>query len=210
MKKNKIFAFFNMIEIALAMAVIAFGMTSLLALFPVGLNASRNSIAENYCSDAVEQFMAYIKFYAEKSQTNYTALFPNDGIKDNVTRDNTVCAAIDSTSNEQFLADFYNGVTTKREDANLNIYKYPCTGLGDVYFVLQGPQGSTKYDFSAMFYVWKTPVTTWVYDGSWKEDKDESYANYAGLNIEVSWPVAMPYKDRQKRYYYIEIKNPAD
>lgn len=69
-----------MIEVALAMAIIAFGMTSILGLFPVGLNALRNSMAENFCAESVENIMGFMKNYAEYSPANYDHVFI-DGTK---------------------------------------------------------------------------------------------------------------------------------
>ena len=64
-----------MIEVALAMAIIAFGMTSILGLFPVGLNALRNSMAENFCAETVENIMGFMKNYAEYSPASYKQIF---------------------------------------------------------------------------------------------------------------------------------------
>lgn len=67
--------FFNMIEVVLAMAIIAFGMTSILGLFPVGLNALKASMAENSCSDAIDQVSGYLKNQAEYSLAKYSEVF---------------------------------------------------------------------------------------------------------------------------------------
>ena len=64
-----------MIEVVLAMAIIAFGMTSILGLFPVGLNALKASMAENSCSDAIDQVNGYLKNQAEFSPAIYHGLF---------------------------------------------------------------------------------------------------------------------------------------
>ena len=42
---------FNMVEIALAMAIIAIGLSGILVLFPVGINASKSAIADNNLAD---------------------------------------------------------------------------------------------------------------------------------------------------------------
>ena len=49
---------FNMVEIALATAVIAIGISSILVLFPIGINATRAAIEENCYSDAVETLLS--------------------------------------------------------------------------------------------------------------------------------------------------------
>ena len=45
---------FNMVEVALAMAIIAIGLSGILVLFPVGINASKSAIADNNLADIAE------------------------------------------------------------------------------------------------------------------------------------------------------------
>ena len=45
---------FNLVEIALAIAIIAIGMSSILVMFPVGINATKSSIAQNNMTDIAE------------------------------------------------------------------------------------------------------------------------------------------------------------
>ncbi|HRU02447.1 MAG TPA: hypothetical protein P5239_12180, partial [Victivallales bacterium] len=51
---------FNMVEIALALAVIGIGIAGVMALFPVGFNSVRDAMAENYSADIAEEFLAQI------------------------------------------------------------------------------------------------------------------------------------------------------
>ena len=60
MKSNMIFRF-NMIEIALALVILAVGLSSVLVLFPIGLNAGKSSVAENNLADVAEQVAAYLQ-----------------------------------------------------------------------------------------------------------------------------------------------------
>lgn len=52
---------FNMVEIALAVAVISIGLSAVLVLFPVGINATRAAMDENSYSDAAEYVTRYIR-----------------------------------------------------------------------------------------------------------------------------------------------------
>lgn len=60
MKINVIFRF-NMIEIALALVILAIGLSSVLVLFPIGLNAGKSSVAENNLADVAEQVVAFLQ-----------------------------------------------------------------------------------------------------------------------------------------------------
>ena len=53
---------FNMVEILLALGVIAIGICSVMVLFPVGANASRDSIMEEYAATSAEQMLNMINF----------------------------------------------------------------------------------------------------------------------------------------------------
>ena len=59
MEKQK--NYFNLIEILLAVAVIAFGVTVILGMLPKGMRASRNSAAVSYASDVIEQIGGYLQ-----------------------------------------------------------------------------------------------------------------------------------------------------
>ena len=77
---------FNMVEIALATAVIAIGISSILVLFPIGINATRAAMEENCYSDAVETVSAFVrtKFYVawnENWNNNPNNLFNQDNYK---------------------------------------------------------------------------------------------------------------------------------
>ena len=61
MKKRLIRHYFNMVEIALALAVLAIGMSSILVLFPVGINANKSAIADNNLADIGEYLMGYLR-----------------------------------------------------------------------------------------------------------------------------------------------------
>ena len=56
MRKKK----YNLIEIALSIAILAIGVTSIVTLFPVGLQQINDSIAENYSSLSSDSMLAYI------------------------------------------------------------------------------------------------------------------------------------------------------
>ncbi len=202
--------YFNMIEVALAMAVIAFGMISIMALFPVGLTASRNAVAENYSADAADQFMSYIQGRANADRANFDALFGSSGFLSDGPPD--VAANMDTWSNA-FLEHLRTGSPTQMA-RGLDIFE--CSSYGpvlpagkQVFFITQGADNAAGLDFSAALVVWKSAVSTKVLvNGSPLEESDNTFSHYAGLNVEISWPLERPYAEREKRYYYLEIKRP--
>jgi hypothetical protein len=200
---------FNMIEVALAMAIIAFGMTSILGLFPVGLNASRAAIAENSGSDAVEQLGAYIKSTAEFSTANFDNYFKTNTSSIYLPDINTPNQDTIRDKTKDFLDAVADGTAfTSFRLGNWQLYKCP-GGVKDIYFVLIGPEGERTYDFAAMVRVWKTPVTARFLAGSTSfVSTDTNYDYSAGINFEISWPLEKNYYERDKRYFYLEANRP--
>ena len=220
-----------MIEVVLAMAIIAFGMSSILGLFPVGLNALKSSMADNYCSDAIDQMVGYLKNQAEYtpavySDAKYIALITNatTGLPDAAGLTTTLLADRSKTVNgstldgfrDTFLADYrtsnFTGTSTfKRMFTDMNIFQVQTyNNMPYLYFIVQGQMTSKNIDFSAMILVWKSPVTYNMKDigGGISQCTDSTYAKFSGINFEVSWPLEKPYAQREKRYYYVEVKRP--
>ena len=59
MRKHKFY--FNMVEIALAIAIIAIGVSSIMVLFPIGINATRAAMDETNCPDAAEFTARFVR-----------------------------------------------------------------------------------------------------------------------------------------------------
>ena len=204
-----------MIEVVLAMAIIAFGMTSILGLFPVGINASQNAIANNCGSDAVEQFMGYLKSYAETKTANFTAVFGTSAgtgmlkERDQAPDLKTLrSVAVADAESKAFLTAFHaNPATPASPYDRVTGWQMYRSGQPAIYFVTQGQEDSPNTDFAAMIIVWKQPISTNV---PWTTTPivDSTYAQGAGLSMEISWPIEKIYAEREKRYYYIEIKKP--
>ncbi len=223
-----------MIEVVLAMAIIAFGMSSILGLFPVGLNALKSSMADNYCSDAIDQMVGYIKNQAEYtpaaySDAKYQALINNTNClptaaalttalgasRSNVVNGSTLDGFRDTFLGDYRTGNFVTGTSQfNRVFTDMNIFQVQSPPVAApmpyLYFIVQGQITSKNIDFSAMLLVWKSPVTYNVKDssGGVSQRTDTTYANLAGINFEVSWPLEKPYAQREKRYYYVEVKRP--
>lgn len=275
---NKKTHFFNMIEVLLALTVIAIGMTSVLGLFPVGLNASREAIAQSCSADVADQTITYLRVMSEINQAQYAATLYDAGTSIPIYDDDN-----DSTTNytgadwSSYLDIYTSGNSTTinlQDDENVNVKDLSDNFLADykdnevgynntsdtnsngmifqrvapgwaiftkykssqpaglrrrVYFIVQGPDctedgGNRNVDYSAMALVWKEPVQIKRMNstGAWKlwpavpVDSDnpldptlpESYDYSAKINIELSWPLELPYKDRKKRYYQVVINKP--
>lgn len=200
--------YFNMIEVALAMAIIAIGISSILVLFPVGLNANKAAIAENNLADVSEYVMGFLRAghaseWASNS-TNFSSGFPTSPSND--PGDGATWTPIANTN-------------LYRAGSNNNILKFE-----QITQTTSGPVA----DFSAVIQVWKEADEDFkkqVFCPDLKNpdappksmDSIDIFKNapipvqlspYAkALCLEISWPAEAPYANREKRIYRFEIFN---
>lgn len=214
---------FNLIEIALAIGVIGIGMTAIMALFPVGFSATRQAIAQNYATDAADQFLTYIVRYCNDRTVIVAGppkeyfwdyfIYSDSGTPTN-TGDDTqglLLAEPAEAPQPSFWSQNWNTtdsaaktaeatLTTLMEDTT-NIFQStaPATYPG----LFRITQGSTIVtDFEGIARVWRAPVTgVWIYE----QNLDINYAYSARLYMELSWPAQKPYSKREKKTFCIEV-----
>jgi len=235
---NRKIRFFNMIEILLALGVIAIGMTSILGLFPVGLNASRQAVAENSSANVAEQMSTYLQVINESVKRNALGvIIPPTNYDNNIKTTGTTpyltskYASLDiDTKSTAFLTAYKAGniiLGSAATDTNFPrvankwaIFKSTQNGM---FFIVQGPNctedsGSRPVDYAAMALVWKSTVQikhlkahgVASNPGDWLDfPLAPSYTKFGQLNIELSWPLELPYAERKYRYYQVVINNPS-
>jgi type II secretory pathway pseudopilin PulG len=184
---------FTLVEIVLALGIVALTLVAILPLITVVVKDSKHSISDTYVADTSEQFLHYI---AGKAKNNWaTYIYSDDAITSSKT-DQEI---------EQSIADWeVIKVKVEDEDEETNLYE---TSNPTIYGIKQGTPAIT--DFIGVIRVWKSPVTSQIYSGDgWYDQKDENYEYSAGLNIEISWPTEIPYDKREKKYFYLEIFKP--
>jgi len=131
---------FTLIEIVIAIAILAIGVTSIMALFPLGLHSTKNAIAQNYSAFEAENIFAYL---SRASDNNWSIL-------NNITLDTKPNSTFTDTAN-----------LTKLEG---NLWD---DGNDDGRFVLQ-VQSNSVDDMTGEVLLWKkelknyadTPVET--------------------------------------------------
>ena len=217
---NRRFRQYNLVEVILALGVVAIGVVSIMALFPIGASASRDAAMETYSSNAADEMFHMLQFMALNDGTTLDDSW-NKWIK-NDTQLETSKPDYDEANTEKDKWERL-GDTTKGIDSN--IFKTKSTKKG-VFLLISHHDSSAdkdatladagdtesdstityeKVDFRAVVLVWKEKVREDPTDASKDIDFDEA----AKLVIEVSWPEEMPYAARQKRYFSYEIAKPG-
>jgi hypothetical protein len=202
---------FSLIEIAVAMAVAAIGVAAIMALLPIAVKSTSDSVGDTLATDAANTVIA---------QLDRAAWEHFDWIQGLKT---TKPAYYSSDSKRQELA------TMKLDE---NSYKIdPATGLQDGHFAfLFGPPGEPA-DFAAEVICWKemdsalrltsinaqtgkataNPISSIKHPDTGKQP-------YVRVYVEISWPIAKPYKKgsgntasfpRQSRIFVREYLDPT-
>lgn len=196
-----------MIEVTLAIAVVGLGMAGIMALFPVGFQASRDSIGDNYASNAAGQFMSLIARRCNDPTLDDPLDLADDTSKDfwdeNISTSGVIGTSIPSPGADPSLSTFPKSIDSSNSSGTdlpvLENNIYPSSTAG-VFRIKTG--SSSVADFYATIRIWKSQLTgLWIFD----QNADIPYNLATRLNVEISWPVDKPYASRDKRYYCIEL-----
>ena len=233
MMRNRVIFRFNMIEVALALVILAIGLSSVLVLFPVGLKASRQSIADNNLADVAERVGAYI-------QSKYTSseVWGRDGTFNggNIGNFDPEPGSLPEVSDFTTKADGMDGLLTASGHPNCYLYRqYSAAPTGS-----STSDDQRAVDFEAMIRVgWDTATLKEQYYselGSGTPKTLSSYSRIAPsgtdsvltngnlpngngigaavldkccrtLIIEISWPADVSWSKREKRIFRLEMFN---
>lgn len=175
---------FSLIEIAVAMAVASIGVAAIMALLPLAVKSSTDSIGDTLATDAANTVIARI----------------DEMILENFDVARNLPAYPSSASS---AASFHKNKNNYRED---NTYKdipdgesyiFETAGSNGHYHFFFGPKGG-KSDFGADVWVWRdsTVKLTRLIDGSKLSAYQPKVNNKPALvrvYIEISWPLTKPY-----------------
>lgn len=200
--------YFNMVEIVLALSVVAIAIVSLMGMLPVALRASKNSVADNSVASVVEIMKSFVdRSYRSNDDFGvFLGQFANAKPTDSAT---TILAFGDS--NPKFPAS----------SADLKNYAFQITN-GDtngtfLVELFSGEFSSDKFavtDFDADVRVWYDELDGEIYipihtgSSNYAKNfyqKDGTYevplSHACTFYIEVSWPSGIKYENQEHRLY---------
>jgi Tfp pilus assembly protein PilV len=179
-----------MIEVILGLGLIAFGLISIAALFPVGLRANQAAMGETYAAQHAEQFLHTVKAVitsAEEDQASwakYAEVLPT-----------SKPGSSEPDDWDKFLAQ--DAVLYRIAGDHKQFYRIEQVGIDE-----------DDVQFSAICRVWRSTVVITRYaDGLWK-DTTYDPSDAIDLNVEISWPADKPYESRRKSLFQLEIFRP--
>jgi len=175
---------FNLVEILIAVFIIAIGVTGVMGLMPVGLNSARDSRAENYASFAANQFIAWFKRQADNNWSSYVSSIP---ITHSAIAENDAPTQISGT----------------------NIYWK--TSEPQFYVIRQksGTSDSIK-DFEAAVRIWReNPLNVgFVTPSGQTKLASLDVTKAARICVEISWPLVKTHTAREKKYFIVDLYKP--
>ena len=189
---------FNLIEITLAIAIAGLGLAGIMALFPVGFKATKDSIGDNYASLVAETFMSFIQRACNENTTSWDAMVNNGA-------SSLIPESKPDETNDSYTSPGPTGWTEASPGTKIYSCNISTPGLYRVY--MGGESGS--YDFDCAVRVWRSQIDDMDIAGL--SDVVVPYGMATRLNIELSWPLAKPYDNnpannrRETRFYCIDI-----
>ncbi|MCF7790605.1 MAG: hypothetical protein K9L78_03325 [Victivallales bacterium] len=182
--------FFNMVELAIAIAVVAIGLTSVLSLVPVSIKTGSTANTNYYTSDISDSVNAFImrKFAAvddELAESGWTA-------------------TITELPKSKPLPEL-NGSESWTATGEGCIYSVENTGNGVYGIKMTSGDMEDITDIIGEVLIWRNRVGNSTIGKN--EPVDIKLNALAGINVEVSVPLSKPYSQRKKYNYYFEVFN---
>jgi Tfp pilus assembly protein PilV len=176
-----------LIEVVLALAVIAFGVVSILALLPASLKSGRDSVADTHSSLVGEHLIGMLSTNME-SASSASAW--------------TASALALPTDKPGATEPTDNWVNWRSQDG----IRYWRIGTSNqLHRVELRRDGNDYSEFTGMCRVWRRQVViSQLTSGTWTS-RTLAWTEAVALNLEVSWPVEIPYARRQKAIYALNV-----
>lgn len=220
---------FSMVEIMLALGVVAIGVISIMGLFPIGIVASRDTAMETYAANAAEELLSYFKNYTEFNAQNREK--SNDRWDYCFSLERGVFKDISSNSNNDDEGPNTNALTSRDlesdkkkildETFSKTIYMYDYNQdidppqFTDTFLFLNrklssqspNPPSQRKIDRITDFDFTAVARLRYSKDSSPTSPPPPEPLLYT-LYAEISWPATRPYEFRTKKTYTLNLINP--
>ena len=193
---------FSLIEIAVAMAVAAIGVAAIMALLPISLKSTSDSVGDTLAADVANSVIAQLDSVAWEDFDLIQELPTSEPGKFGVEK------CLNYAEEKKSSSDYY--------------LIAPSDGLQKGHFVFMFGPKNKPADFAAEVRCWRReeeskalPLTILnVETGKYRivdaaDIKHNSKTPLVRLQIEVSWPITKVYKRRESRTFIREYLDPT-
>lgn len=188
---RKILHRFNMVEIVLAIGVVAFGITGVMALLPPALNANRDTVNDVFVDEAISKMRLLFETFFEPNFD--TCISAGNYIAEKAHGEITDAEVANFQSN-------YSPATmeTKKLFSDTNLHNlFRIFRDGNVYY-LNSTDGETASAVHVLLHKEKIPGET-VGAGTEEISFSEGFGEGYRIYMTFSWPVTASWNARQKR-----------
>ena len=194
-----------MIEILLALGVTAIGICSIMVLFPIGANASRDAAMETYGANAADEVLHEIRYQASQDWSKIGDFdeISNDPLTPklpdyNPNHAHFAFAPMSDSALANWEETFYGNsksiIQSKTYKGTFLIISHKYGDKSDIKPEDIAPE---EIDSSAILYITKEKIDI---------NGNKVNFNYgARLHAELSWPASLNYTLRKKAYYVMDI-----
>ena len=188
---RKILHRFNMVEIVLAIGVVAFGITGVMALLPPALNANRDTVNDVFVDEAISKMRLLFETFFEPNFDTY------------ISAGNYIAEKAHGEITDTEVANFqstYSPATmeTKKLFSDTNLHNlFRIFRDGNVYY-LNSTDGETASAVHVLLHKEKIPGET-VGAGTGQISFLEGFGEGYRIYMTFSWPVTASWNARQKR-----------
>lgn len=178
---------FSLIEVVLALAVIAFGVVSVLALLPASLKSSRDSVSDTHSALVAEHLIEMLSTAMEDASS--ASIWEATALALPTAKPGASESATPWTNWRTQDGIRYWRVGTSNQLQRVELRR----------------DGNDYAEFGCMCRVWREQVTiSQLTDGTWAS-RTLPWTEAIALNVEVGWPVQAPYARRQKAIYVLNV-----
>ena len=206
MKKNLFRSGFNLIEVTMAIAVVGIGIAGVMALFPPAIEANKNANFQNYTGTMVDNIATYLGCELNRKVSG--------GSKYNW--DNLVGEKVGEGWTDGSLPKAKANAPIPGQETNTDGWTEPSIIINGKTTVFRGVfttgtdnvLGIKSYDGSIAAHAryWKDNSRLPSYYDKSEITTDQEFR--VKIVIELSWPIAKPYADREKQEFVYEFNKP--
>jgi len=193
--------YYNIVEVTLAISIIGLGAVSIVSLFPVGLQATRDAVGDNNAGMAADNIVSYIK-----EELEYNGLTSWNDMSNRIATSKSV--TLDASPNEENFEGPWTdvsispglGVDSDNNTAGVfRIRQGIATGITDYSAIVRVWRSSTGSTSGAVVQFWDSSGTPQF------KPTTLGSSEALKLNIELSWPSEKPYSRREKRLLNFDV-----
>ncbi len=181
---------FTLVEVVLGLAVIALGLISVAALFPVSLQATRDSIAGTYAADNADEFL-HARALDLRNMPDWSVVTDQFTATKPGSTEPTETQWGDPWRPVGYAGDLDSTALLWRAGAKKEFCK-----------IIQRTKGSEHVDFSAIGRLWISHV---LQPDSQGVPTAIPFTSGVRLNFEISWPAVLPYERRTTSTFQLDV-----